>query len=145
MNRRPPRAARLWVLALLLGVGLVASCSSTGGEPPADPAAFFVTTAPESSTPITIPVPEAPLEGQYAAPDPEARNYGDDPTLDELWDECAEGSGAACDDLYWLAPLDSQYEAFAYSCGEREEVVLCSELDEELEFPTTTTTTPRRR
>lgn len=66
---------------------------------------------------------------QYPVVSPDAHRYGDDPTLDELWDRCAEGSGQACDDLYYLAPLDSEYEAFGYTCGQRDDVTLCSELD----------------
>ena len=43
--------------------------------------------------------------------------YGDDPRLDSLYDSCAAGDMVACDDLYWESPIDSDYEAFALSCG----------------------------
>ncbi|MBX9246071.1 hypothetical protein ICW40_14810 [Actinotalea ferrariae] len=49
------------------------------------------------------------------ASDPNA--YGDDPELDALWDQCAAGDGAACDDLYISAPLGSEYEEFGNTCG----------------------------
>lgn len=55
---------------------------------------------------------------------------GDDPALDALWRSCEEGSGAACDELFELAPLGSDYERFGVSCGDRDELLLCSELDE---------------
>lgn len=44
--------------------------------------------------------------------------YGDDPTLDRLYDQCRDGDMAACDDLYWQSPYFSDYESFAASCGE---------------------------
>ncbi|WP_372595384.1 hypothetical protein, partial [Actinotalea sp.] len=43
--------------------------------------------------------------------------YGDDPELDALWDACAAGDMVACDDLYFAAPFDSEYERFGDSCG----------------------------
>ena len=49
---------------------------------------------------------------QVLAAQMEARERGDDPYLDELWDLCAAGDMAACDELYRLAPVGSDYEAF---------------------------------
>lgn len=43
--------------------------------------------------------------------------YGSDPELDILWDECAYGDLAACDLLYDLSPAGSDYEFFAETCG----------------------------
>ena len=43
--------------------------------------------------------------------------YGDDPTLDRLYDSCSAGDLAACDDLYMASAFGSEYEAFAISCG----------------------------
>lgn len=48
--------------------------------------------------------------------------YGDDPALDALYDRCDGGDGAACDELYWSAPLGSAYEEFGGTCGGRFEV-----------------------
>ena len=31
-------------------------------------------------------------------------NYGDDPYLDSLYDQCADGDNQACDDLFWQSP-----------------------------------------
>ena len=47
--------------------------------------------------------------------DEEAYTYGDDPTLDALWESCLNSSGTsnreACDELYWNSPSGSEYEA----------------------------------
>jgi S1-C subfamily serine protease len=48
-----------------------------------------------------------------------AYTYGDDAYLDELWDACAAGDMAACDELYWITPVGSAYEAFGSTCGEQ--------------------------
>jgi hypothetical protein len=45
--------------------------------------------------------------------------YGDDAYLDDLWDECAAGDGAACDSLYYQSPFGSEYEDFGDTCGRR--------------------------
>lgn len=58
---------------------------------------------------------------------PNAR--GDDPTLDRLWDGCADGDGGACDQLFEDAPLGSDYERFGLTCGDRPDVVDCTDLD----------------
>lgn len=47
----------------------------------------------------------------------DADAYGDDPHLDALWDSCAGGDMAACDDLYMDSPWGSEYEEFANNCG----------------------------
>jgi S1-C subfamily serine protease len=44
-------------------------------------------------------------------------SYGDDPYFDGLWDACAGGNMAACDDLYFESPLNSNYEHFGATCG----------------------------
>ncbi len=50
------------------------------------------------------------------------------PELDRLWDRCEAGEGVACDDLWNQAPIGSEYERFGVTCGEREEVLNCSDL-----------------
>ncbi len=45
--------------------------------------------------------------------------YGSDPALDALWDACENGSGIACDDLYFQSPVGSDYEDFGNTCGRR--------------------------
>jgi hypothetical protein len=55
---------------------------------------------------------------------PEAFTLGDVAELDALWIWCASGSGdwtMACDVLFQVAPVDSDYEAFGDSCGDRNE------------------------
>jgi hypothetical protein len=62
----------------------------------------------------------------------DAFDYGDDATLDQLWDSCEAGDGQACDDLYFQSPPGSQYEQFGDTCGNRFEagtVVCTSELE----------------
>lgn len=54
-----------------------------------------------------------------ASVDGGANEYGDDPALDVLFDQCEAGDGAACDELYWTSPLGSRYEAFGNTCGNR--------------------------
>ena len=44
-------------------------------------------------------------------------SYGEDPALDALWDACAGGDMAACDQLYMDSPLGSEYEEFGDTCG----------------------------
>lgn len=58
--------------------------------------------------------------GVQQAPDLEAgHTYGDNPTLDALWDACADGDGAACDTLYQISEIGSEYERFGGTCGDR--------------------------
>jgi hypothetical protein len=54
--------------------------------------------------------------GQFGS---ESASYGDDPALDALYDGCRDGDGAACDQLYTQSPRGSEYETFAYTCGDR--------------------------
>jgi hypothetical protein len=51
---------------------------------------------------------------------------GADPELDALHAACAEGAGEACDRLFDLAPLGSEYEDFALSCGGRTSELRCA-------------------
>jgi hypothetical protein len=44
---------------------------------------------------------------------------GDDPVLDELAVDCSEGDMEACDDLYVQSPVDTNYEDFGNTCGDR--------------------------
>lgn len=54
-------------------------------------------------------------------------NIGDDLYLDELYADCAQGDGAACDRLWEEAPVGSVYESFGVSCGNRPQVLDCTE------------------
>ena len=68
---------------------------------------------------------EMPEEIAFAGP----LAYGDDVELDALWDECEAGDGTACDQLWELAPVGSEYERFGVTCGERENVLNCTDLN----------------
>ncbi len=46
-------------------------------------------------------------------------DYGDDPVLDLLWDQCAAANPQACDELYRDAPIGSRYETYGRTCGDR--------------------------
>ncbi len=46
-------------------------------------------------------------------------DYGDDPILDLLWDQCENGNAQACDELYREAPIGSRYEIYGRTCGDR--------------------------
>jgi hypothetical protein len=62
------------------------------------------------------------LTGGFDLPDPtidSADDYGDDPSLDRLWNWCEGGDGASCDELWWTSADGSSYEAYADSCGNR--------------------------
>lgn len=48
-----------------------------------------------------------------------AMNYGDDATLDALYDECEGGDLAACDTMWWDSEIGSEYEELAETCGGR--------------------------
>ncbi len=63
----------------------------------------------------------------------DGEEYGDDPELDALYDDCEDGDMAACDTLFFDSPIDSEYEAFAETCGGRTEASggLCEGSDGE--------------
>ncbi|WP_419945605.1 hypothetical protein [Candidatus Poriferisodalis sp.] len=52
--------------------------------------------------------------------DPTDAPPGDDPYLDGLWIACGQGSASACNALLFESSAGSEYEAFAFSCGGRE-------------------------
>jgi hypothetical protein len=59
-----------------------------------------------------------------------------DDRLDELWRQCDDGWGLACDRLFNQSPLGSDYERFGVSCGNRPGVLHCQiELDGRPEDP----------
>jgi hypothetical protein len=132
MSAAARTALRSFALVLVLGAlgGGLAACSSDGRDDTAaerEPAS--TTTAADVGPATTEPLLGQPAPTFEALSD--AFTYGDDPALDELWDACAAGSGKACDDLYFAAPTDSEYETFGYTCGNRPNLIICTELDEE--------------
>ena len=49
----------------------------------------------------------------------EPMEYGDDVTLDVLYDDCEFGDLSACDTLFDVSAEDSEYEDFGWTCGDR--------------------------
>jgi hypothetical protein len=54
------------------------------------------------------------------------RHLGDAPALDALYAQCRDGYGQACDALFDQAPVGSDYEAFALTCGNRTRELSCA-------------------
>lgn len=54
-------------------------------------------------------------------------NVGDDLYLDELFAGCTKGDGADCDELWEESPVGSIYESFGVTCGNRPEILDCTE------------------
>src|SRR5450830_596993 len=46
-------------------------------------------------------------------------SYGDNATLDALWDACKAEDWQACDDLYLQSDVGSEYEAYGDTCGNK--------------------------
>jgi len=78
----------------------------------------------ERASKLGAPKVETPEEIPFAGP----QTYGDDAELDRLWEGCEGGDGAMCDQLFEVAPVDSEYESFGVTCGNREGVLNCAEL-----------------
>ncbi|MEM8926260.1 MAG: hypothetical protein AAGD35_22370 [Actinomycetota bacterium] len=94
-----------------------------------EPTDFALAFADDGDAEMAIgPLPgDGPTDGVPTGPN----TRGDDAELDELWDECEGGSGVACDRLFRLAPVGSDYERFGLSCGDRPDVLDCqARLDE---------------
>ncbi len=121
--RSAPRV--LWLLVGTVALSFVLlGCRSDEAEEGPDPT---TTTAPDadvassetSSTTVFVPsIDEVSPDG-----------LGDDALLDLLWGDCESGSGEACDELFRRAPVGSTYEEFGYTCGDRPEVIVCTDLD----------------
>ena len=60
---------------------------------------------------------DAALEESVSDDDP--MKFGDDPYFDDLYTQCENGDGEACNVLYWESPLDSEYETFGLTCAGR--------------------------
>jgi len=73
---------------------------------------------------------------------PEPMVYGEDAALDGLWDQCEAGSGLACDQLFDEAPVGSEYEEFAGTCGRRTQELSCAPVYSIPGEPAASTTAP---
>lgn len=145
MNLPRPHLGRRLTVAAALAVTLpVAAIAWSHGGQPGRPPGDVADTAPDalahaaasSSPSTTVPAP-APAAPSSSAPQPQT--LGDDAVLDDLWHRCEQGSGAACDQLFEQAPLNSGYESFGLSCGNRPEVLRCGQ---EMDQPSTTVPLP---
>jgi hypothetical protein len=92
---------------------------------------------------------DAPAAADTSVPSTESGNLprrpGDDATLDALYQQCQAGFGQACDDLFAKAPVGSDYESFAVTCGNRTRELSCVTLyvaPGVTNPPTTTTSSP---
>jgi hypothetical protein len=87
----------------------------------------------------------APSSSEPRVPDTEAGNqplrHGQDAALDALWARCATRDGAACDELFDQAPIGSEYERFALTCGGRTPQLRCAAVYRPATSNTTPTTT----
>ena len=75
-------------------------------------------------------VPPPPAAETAPPADPGA--LGDDPGLDTYAQRCEDGDMQACDDLYDLSEVMSDYEQYGMTCGGRVkpfDVTYCTELD----------------
>ncbi|HEY9377179.1 MAG TPA: toll/interleukin-1 receptor domain-containing protein [Jiangellaceae bacterium] len=97
------------VLALVLGRGGSADADSTQANALGD--------TNQGSDGSTVDDSDG---GSAAEPEAEVRDtYGDDPDLDVAWDGCSAGDFAVCDSLYYDSPLNSEYETYGATCGDR--------------------------
>jgi hypothetical protein len=97
-------------IAFTLSLAILTGC---GGS---DDTASQVAQERTATAPALAPTPPAPTPPVKPEPRPAPREpyrYGDDPELDRLWDRCADRDYEACDALYWVAPVGSEYEADA--------------------------------
>lgn len=65
--------------------------------------------------------PSSGMDADYdaCATDPSATEPGSNAGCDALLDSCMSGQMFACNDLYWISPLGSEYESMAATCGSR--------------------------
>ncbi|MFC7403554.1 hypothetical protein [Georgenia alba] len=123
---RSPRRSEDAVKWLVVGVvtvvaviGIVLAVVLDGGGGPG-PAPEPTTAAPTTPEPTSEePTTEEPTTDEATDDPGEPQAYGDDPELDALWDACEGGDGQACDELFSVAPVDSEYEEFGWTCGGR--------------------------
>lgn len=73
----------------------------------------------EEATQEEISEAPEPTEEEEVAAEGE---YGSDPRLDRLYDECEDGDSESCAELFWDAPVDSEYEDFALDNGKLAEM-----------------------
>jgi hypothetical protein len=110
---------------LVVAVGVASVVALGGGDD--DTAAGTGSRDVPAETDPTDPPGEAPSAGDDTSintiPVDETEelpdSYGDNSYLDGLSEDCLNGDLVACDDLWSDSPVDSDYEAFANTCGAR--------------------------
>ena len=91
----------------------------------------------------SVPGTIAPLTDEELGGGSVPRHPGDDAHLDQLYAACKAGSGPACDQLFDQAPIGTEYEEFASTCGGRTKELTCAAVyPDPAAAATTTSTTP---
>lgn len=85
-----------WLILIALGLGTI-----VGGS--------YLWKSEPQPTPAPTPVTETTTAEPF--------DYGDDPMLDSLYEECESGVMVSCDNLYANSPAGSNYEVFGSYCG----------------------------
>lgn len=123
---KPPLLAIAAVVIVLLGVvGYLAFSGNDDQEPVSSEAAVTTTSTADTTTTSAADTTTTTdtIDGTGA------KRYGDNPQLDALYDDCADGDFAACDQLYAESDFGSEYRDFADTCGELNEPAgYCAEL-----------------
>lgn len=113
------------VVALTSVIALTSCGGGTGGGEDLKSREPVVASSPSAAPEATSSDPDA----FSSASDP--FTYGDDHSLDALWDACAGGDRGACVDLFFDSPFDSEYETFGATCGGQEDYGACASYDDD--------------
>ncbi len=92
-------------------------CALAGSPTPSDAPPVSEARSPAQQRDATLPAALVRAPELY---DPSDAAPGEDAALDALWTLCGQGSASACNALLFEARAGSEYEAFAFSCGGRE-------------------------
>lgn len=90
----------------------------------------FVTRCEESAEALIALRERSQEASELAFVDDQPFSFGDDPALDLLWSECEQGEGNSCDELFDVSALGSEYEQFGLTCGNRDTVLDCEDLND---------------
>lgn len=88
----------------------------------------FITRCEESAAALVELRDRTEEATELAFVDSQPFSFGDDEALDLLWTECESGEGEACDELFDVSALGSEYEAFGLTCGNRDDILNCEDL-----------------
>lgn len=96
-----------------------AGITASGTDPSSGGAAGSGQPNPAADRDASLPPNLVEAPSQF---DPDDTPPGSDEALDQLWALCGAGQPASCDALFHQATAGSQYEAFGFSCGGRQNV-----------------------